>query len=48
MRETCEGCLSDLRVVDTYLADEDLRELEVVVWRCPGCGATREQVEPAA
>lgn len=48
VRETCEDCGTDLRVVETYLAEEGKRELEIVLWTCPECGDPRETSEPAA
>ena len=46
VRETCHGCGADLTAMDSYLAQEGLRELEIVVWRCPGCDGTSETSHP--
>lgn len=48
VRETCHDCGTDLRVVESYLAEEGERELEVLLWRCSDCGEVREATEPAA
>ena len=45
VRETCQDCGTDLRMMESYLAEEDARELEVLLWRCPDCGDTHEAIQ---
>ncbi|HEX6262780.1 MAG TPA: hypothetical protein VF097_08045 [Actinomycetota bacterium] len=41
----CDGCRSEMRVVDSYVALEGAEEVEVIRWRCQTCGEEGESTD---